>query len=74
MSRNTTALYEKMQREHVFLSNNFENAVVRSDPGTPGFYVKFKGEKEFKAAKCSGVVAEALAEGREITAKEYENF
>lgn len=73
-TRNTETLYLKMSTEPVYLSNDFENAVIKSLPDEDGFYVKFKGKKEFKAKKGSGVVAEALAEGVEITAEEYEKF
>jgi hypothetical protein len=74
MLKTSKNLYEKMLSLEVYLSNKFEGAVIKSIPDVPGFFVKFKGEKEFKAKKESSVVAEAIAAGIEITKAQYEKY
>ena len=58
----------------VYLKYDFENAVVRFDPETSSFFVKFKGEDEFIANQESSIVTEAILGFNEITKSEYDNY
>lgn len=58
----------------VYLKYDFENAVVRFDPETSSFFVKFKGEDEFIAKQESSIVTEAILGFNEITKSEYDNY
>lgn len=64
---------EKLTKQPVYFAYDFEDAVIRSEPNK-GFWVKFKGEPEFKALPGSGVVAEAIREHKEISKSQYDNF
>jgi len=67
-------LYEKLQREPVYLYNDYEQAVVKLDNSLPNYLVKLKGREEFKAKTGSGVVAEAILDLLEISKEDYDNF
>ena len=56
--------------------NTYEDAVIRSEITDKGidYFVKFKGEHEFKAKKGSGVVTEGKLEHTIITREEYNKF
>lgn len=58
----------------VYLKYDFENAVVRFDTETNSFFVKFKGEFEFKAKEGSSIVTEAILGLNEIPKSEYDNY
>ena len=60
----------------MYFMNNYEQAVIRSEPNPEdcAFYVKFKGEKEFKAQRGSAVVVDVLIEENRITKDQYDNF
>lgn len=67
---------EMLTTQPVYFINTYEDAVVRSEITDNGidYYVKFRGEKEFKAKKGSGVVTEAKLEHTIITREEYNKF
>jgi len=66
--------YKKIQHLPAYLYNDYEQAVVRSTPNEPGYYVKLKGRAEFKAETGSEVVAEAILDGLEISKEANDNF
>lgn len=60
----------------VYFKNSIEKAVVKSLPDS-NFAVRFSGEPEFIAVtkpQLSKLVTDAILEGNEITAKEYESY
>lgn len=65
-----------VKTEVVYLYYGFENAVLRVEPTDLGvdYFLKFKGEKEFKAERGSGIVAEAQLPPYIITRSDYDNF
>lgn len=70
------ALLHKLYSEPVFILYDFEDCVIRSEPGKegPDFWVKFKGEKEFKARPESKLVWDAVMYPVLITQEEYEKY
>jgi len=69
----TKEFAKKYKGKTVYLSNDFERAVVKMTPND-GNFVKFKGENEFQAKTGSGVVTETYLAGKIISKKEYDNF
>jgi hypothetical protein len=67
-------LFKKLRTETVYFRNEFEEAVIRSDPSKEYLYVKFKGEKEFLAKKGSSVVVDAIISENIISKVEYDNY
>lgn len=67
-------LFKKLRTEKLYFRNEFEEAVIRSDPSDEHFYVKFKGKKEFLAKEGSSVVAVAIIVENLITREEYEQY
>lgn len=67
------ALYARMATETVYMLNEFEEIAVRFDPSGDRF-VKPKGKDEFKAKDGSKVVADALSDGKEISAAAYQDY
>ncbi|GAB1403131.1 hypothetical protein MASR1M74_03090 [Lentimicrobium sp.] len=67
-------LFKKLRTEKLYFRNEFEEAVIRSDPSDEHFYVKFKGKKEFLAKEGSSVVADAIIVENLITREEYEQY
>lgn len=65
---------ENRYDKNFYLSNYFENAVVRWDCVAKEFYVKFKGKNEFMAKDGSKVVTDAQIDGNIITKEEFDNF
>ncbi len=63
--------------EPVYLKYTFEDCVLRSEYTDQGvvWYVKFRGENEFKAKDGSNIVSEVLCivPPPEITKEEYDN-
>jgi len=57
----------------IYLINDFERAVIRFDENGEA-YVKFKGEKEFKAQKGSELVFDAYLENKHISKEQYDNY
>lgn len=66
-------LYKKMRIEPIYFRYDFEDCVVRSEPGV-GWFVKFKDKPEFKAVHGSKIVAEAILGMDMITKDEYDNY
>lgn len=67
------AFMQKVYDQTVYFMNSYERAVIKSVPGQ-GFWVKFNGQKEFKAVAGSSVVIDGLHEHNEITEKLYNSF
>ena len=58
----------------LYFKYDFENVVVRWEPSTNNYYVKFKGEYEFLAKQGSNIIYEAVQEQNEITESDYNAY
>ncbi len=71
-------IFELIFKEKVaYLYYEFEDAVIRASVGKDGkatYFVKFKGDEEFKAHKESNLVAEALLAPVLISKEDYDKF
>lgn len=58
----------------VYLKHEIEDCVLRYEPKSGKFYVKFKDEPEFKAHDNSTIVSEAMLEQKVISESEYQEY
>lgn len=65
-----------LTKESICFINSFDEAAIRSEivDGTIVYYVKFKGEEEFKAEKGSNIVARGWEEHALISRAEYDAY
>lgn len=56
--------------KNIYLKYDYEDAKVRNAPD--GWYVKLKGQNEFKAPKGNKIVPEAYRYGENISKEEYD--
>lgn len=70
-----TDFLEMLIKKPIFFINSFEEAAIRTEieANEIVYYVKFRGEKEFKALNNSSIVAGGIEEHILITQEEYEN-
>lgn len=70
------ATYEEfislLQKGELYFKNSFEDAVIRAEHNEEiSFFVKFKGEKEFKSEAGSNIVAGGIQEHTVISKADY---
>jgi len=66
-------LYTRMAHGEVFLWNAYEQMVFRFTP-SGAVFAKARGMAEFRTQEGSTVVADALLEGKEISAEAYSGY
>ena len=67
--------FKKFQKDKpLYFKYDFENVVVRWQPLTNNYYVKFKSEYEFLAKQGSNIIYEAVQEQNEITESDYNAY
>lgn len=67
---------ELLTKEEICFINSFDEAVIRTEivDGTIVYYVKLKGEEEFKAEQGSNIVAGGWQEHTLISRAEYDAY
>ena len=75
MKINNRTLLRKIGREPVYIYSDFEECAIRAEKigGEIVYYLKFKGNHEFKAIYSSRLVGDALSSNPEYITKEQYN-
>jgi|WetSurMetagenome_2_1015567.scaffolds.fasta_scaffold141831_1 hypothetical protein len=77
MKIDNKTLQRKIGKEPVFIYSDFEECAIRAEKvdGEIVYYLKFKGNHEFKAIYNSRLVGDALSSNPEfITKEEYNRY
>ena len=67
--------HRRLKAGPVYLVHQFEECMIRTEPGTRlRVFVKFKGKEEFESSQSSNIVTEAFMEWVEGNREQYKNY